>query len=117
MIGNLTPIVKQDPVLTRIRGSFLLSRIANYYPDRFLAFTWLAIAYSPPSAQFSIDDINADSEEKLGYPVFGYWEFFNDPKTAALVDRNVSPRISLSKPTFPTVSKHVLPATFRSSPS
>lgn len=84
-----------NQVPTCIRGSFLLSRIANYYPDRFLAFTWLAIAYSPPGGRFSVDEINADSEEKLGYPFFGYWEFFNDPKTVDLVDRNVSPTIPL----------------------
>ncbi|KAF6240610.1 hypothetical protein HO173_001281 [Letharia columbiana] len=76
-------------------GSFLLSRIANYYPDRFLAFTWLAIAYSPPGGRFSVDEINADSEEKLGYPFFGYWEFFNDPKTVDLVDRNVESFLTL----------------------
>ena len=88
---NATVYSYQQRALTYFRGSFLLSRIANYYPERFLAFTWLAIAYSPPAGKFSVDDINAASERRLGYPFFGYWEFFNDPKTVELVDRNVRP--------------------------
>lgn len=105
-------------MLICIRGSFLLSRIANYYPDRFLAFTWLAIAYSPPSGPFSVDKINADSERELGYPFFGYWEFFNDPKTVELVDHNVSPTSILSTPytQLPTRPDISLP-TLRSNPS
>ena len=81
-----------DLFVVVIRGSILLSRIANYYPDRFLAWTWLAVGYVPPSkGPFPVDEINAASEVRLGYPCFGYWEFFNDPKTVELVDRNVSP--------------------------
>ncbi len=31
-----------------IRGAFTASRLANYYPDRFLAFGFLAVGYYPP---------------------------------------------------------------------
>lgn len=29
------------------------------------------------------------SEKMLGYPIFGYWYFFNDAEAAGLMDRNV----------------------------
>lgn len=29
------------------------------------------------------------SEKMLGYPVFGFWYFFNDAEAAGLMDRNV----------------------------
>lgn len=76
-------------------GSFLLSRVANYYPQRFISFTWLAIAYSAPAGEFSVDKINKESEAKIGYPFFGYWEFFGDPKTVELVDQNVDSFLTL----------------------
>ena len=107
MIGNSHPVYLTNRYhLSCISGSFLLARIVNYYPNRFLALTWLAIGYSPPSGgEFPLDMINADSEALLGYPVFGYWEFFNDPKIVELVDQNVSTHVSRPAPrTLPLFS-------------
>ena len=111
-------VSKQRQVFTCLRGSWVLSRIANYYPDRFLALAWLTIAYSSPSDRFSVDAINAYSEEKLGYPVFGYWEFFNDPETAELLDHNVSPSSLLSRPQIQSfIGLNISFPMLRSSPS
>lgn len=75
--------------LTNDRGSFLLSRTANYFEDRFLAFAWLSIGYSPPGGKFSVDEINAMSRERLGWTVFGYWYFFDEPDAPELLNHNV----------------------------
>ena len=72
-----------------LRGSFLVSRLANYFPERFLKFVFLDVAYQAPTGHFSLDAINDMSEKALGYPIFGYWYFFNDAEAAELMDRNV----------------------------
>ena len=38
---------------------------------------------------FSVDEINKMTEQNLGYPVFGYWHFFNDGDAGKLMDENV----------------------------
>lgn len=80
--------------LTRlfIRGSFLVSRLANYFPERFLKFVFLDVAYQAPTGHLNVDAINDTSEKMLGYPVFGYWYFFNAADAAELMDRNVHTR-------------------------
>ncbi|KZS99619.1 epoxide hydrolase [Laetiporus sulphureus 93-53] len=44
-------------------GCALVSRLANYFPERFLAFAFLAAAL-------------AGTKQVLGYEAYGYWEFF-----------------------------------------
>ena len=41
------------------------------------------------SASFDLEAINKQTEEKLGYPSFGYFHFFNEDGAAALFDRNL----------------------------
>jgi len=33
--------------------------------------------------------VNDATERMLGYPIFGYWHFFNSDDAASLMDRNV----------------------------
>ena len=82
------------------RGSALLSRLANYYSDRFSAYVFLDIGYQSPIDKLSIAQINDISTEKLGYPLFGYWEFLNSTDAAKLMERNVCnyPLIFLHRP-------------------
>ena len=62
----------------------------NYHPSRFTKFAFLDIAYNPPSGPFSIDAINEATEKGLGYPIFGYWHFFNDEDAGKIMDDHVS---------------------------
>ena len=72
------------------RGSFLLSRLANYFPERFTKFAWLDVGYVAPSTEeFFVDAINEVSQQLLGYPIFRYWHFFNDADAGELMDKNV----------------------------
>ena len=57
-----------------------------------MAYVFLDIGYLGPSTNFSVDDANQFSIERLGYPIFGYWPFFNSADAAELLDRNVSSR-------------------------
>ncbi|KAL8653888.1 MAG: hypothetical protein Q9210_001839 [Variospora velana] len=75
-------------------GSFLLSRMANYLPDRISAYAWLALGYYPPFGKFDVDAINDETQRMLGYSTFGYWHFFNAPDAAEIMISN--PEISRS---------------------
>ncbi|KAL9104594.1 MAG: hypothetical protein Q9163_000459 [Psora crenata] len=70
-------------------GSVLLSRLANYYPSRFTKLCWMGVGYSPPtSEEFSIDATNELAKQTLGYPVIGYWHFFNSSDAEELMNQN-----------------------------
>lgn len=76
--------------LISIRGSILLSRLANYHPTRFTKFAWIDVAYQPPTDQkFSVEAINEMTTKALGYPIFAYWLFFNDADAGKLMDDHV----------------------------
>lgn len=76
-------------------GSFLLSRLANYFPERFISFAFVDVAYQAPSGPFSVETINEITEKTFGYPTFGYWYFFNDPDAAELMNRDVSRNLTV----------------------
>lgn len=69
-------------------GSFLLSRLANYFPDRFSKLAFLSVGYNAPTGPFSVDAVNEVSQQMLGYPIFGYLHFFNSVDAAELMDNN-----------------------------
>ena len=70
----------------------MLSRLANYHPDRFLSYAFLDIAYFPPGPGLdyeSIKALNQKSLETFGYEVFGYWLFNDQPDAAKILDDHV----------------------------
>jgi soluble epoxide hydrolase/lipid-phosphate phosphatase len=85
-------------------GSPLLSRLLNYYPLRFEAAVFIDIGYSAPPLALNVTDIEAINNktfQALGYSIFGYWLFFDEPDAADITDAHVrfyvsSCRITLS---------------------
>lgn len=51
----------------------MTSRLANYYPERFLAFGFVSVAYIPPSPDLDVGKLCQLTKEVLGYEEFGYW--------------------------------------------
>lgn len=43
------------------------------HPERFLAFGFISVAYSPPAPDMDVDKINAWTKQALGYEEMGYW--------------------------------------------
>ena len=77
--------------LCECRGSFVLSRLANYYPERFIKFCWMDVGYAVPTGKvWDTDAIDKIAEQILGAPIFGYWHFFNDEDAGPLMERDVS---------------------------
>jgi hypothetical protein len=76
-----------------IRGSFLLSRLANYHPERFSAYVFIDHGYGAPGQSLTpavIQHINSSVQAKLGFSIFGYFLFFNEEDAAKLLDEHVS---------------------------
>jgi soluble epoxide hydrolase / lipid-phosphate phosphatase len=77
-----------------LRGSFLLSRLANYYPSLFTKLVFIDVGYSAPGRGLSLDTIShidTAVQATLGYSIFGYFNFFQDDDAASLLNDNVRP--------------------------
>jgi soluble epoxide hydrolase / lipid-phosphate phosphatase len=71
-------------------GCFLLSRLANYYPERLLSCSFLAVAYRQPGERMNVDAVNAITKSKLGYEIYGYWKFLVQEDAAQILKDHVS---------------------------
>jgi pimeloyl-ACP methyl ester carboxylesterase len=71
-------------------GSFLLSRLANYFPDRLLTCSFLAVPYTKPGDHFDLDMINAMTKTRMGYERFGYIKFFEKDEAGDMLNEHVS---------------------------
>ncbi|KAL8906814.1 MAG: hypothetical protein Q9207_001802 [Kuettlingeria erythrocarpa] len=90
-------------------GSFLLSRLANYHPDRISAYAFLDVGYKPPLGRFDVDELNDETERTLGYPIFGYWHFFNSPDGADIMTDNPATTRALYAADPQTMLHHLCP--------
>ena len=70
-------------------GSPVLSKMAVWYPERFLGLAFLSSGYFPPGRFFDVDAINRESLGKLGYTQYGYWYFFNSFDAGPLISEKV----------------------------
>ena len=73
----------------------MLSRFANYYPERLLSCSFLAAPYRAPGQSMNVDAVNAITKQKLGYEMFGYWKFFEREDAAQILKDHVHFSISL----------------------
>ena len=82
-------------------GSSYLSRIAYYHPTYFSKLVFLNVGYFPPGEPFDLDATNALTIQKPGYPVFGYWYFFNAHDAARVIRGNLERHLALACPADP----------------
>lgn len=78
-----------------IRGSFLLSRLVNYFPARFSRLAFVDVGYTAPGRGLTkecLGYIDTMVNKAVGYSVFGYFVFFDDDDAADLLNDNVSPQ-------------------------
>ncbi|KAL6234786.1 hypothetical protein BDW75DRAFT_211477 [Aspergillus navahoensis] len=69
-------------------GCNLLSRLANYCPNRLLTATFLDVPYSKPGEHFDLKAVNALTRRFLGYERFGYLEFFARSDAGGIIDQH-----------------------------
>ncbi|KAK0441745.1 Alpha/Beta hydrolase protein [Desarmillaria tabescens] len=76
-------------------GCKIISRLANYYPDRFVAFGLLAVGYFPPSTESNYEQFLDLSKKTFGYELFGYWSFFSSEGADKIIEDNMEPFLRL----------------------
>ncbi|KAF5372159.1 hypothetical protein D9758_004952 [Tetrapyrgos nigripes] len=70
--------IEQAVVVAHDWGSQTASRLANYFPERFLSYAFLAVGYFTPTSFATPYEENLNlSKAVLGYENFGYWDFFS----------------------------------------
>ena len=72
------------------RGAKLASRLANWCPERVLAYAFLDIPYWKPFTG-TFEDVLAEQKAKVGYELFGYWYWFSEDDIDAVLQANVRP--------------------------
>ncbi|KIP06414.1 hypothetical protein PHLGIDRAFT_106968 [Phlebiopsis gigantea 11061_1 CR5-6] len=83
-------------------GSASVSRLANWYPERVIAYAFLAVSYSPPrSKNYDYDVFLARLKQKYGYELFGYWGFFNRDDADQVIQDHIESFMSLLWPYDP----------------
>lgn len=56
-------------------GSSAASRLYNHYPNRVVGLVNLNVVYMPPTGdEFNLERYNAMTKERLGRPIFAYWQ-------------------------------------------
>jgi pimeloyl-ACP methyl ester carboxylesterase len=71
-------------------GTILLSRLANYFPERLLSCTFLAVPYSKPGEHFDLDAVNDMTKKVHGKERFGYLKFLVSDCAGDILDQYVS---------------------------
>ena len=67
----------------------MLSRAANFHPDRFLSYSFLATGYSTPAPEgYNVNGLIAYTRQLLGYPTIGYFKFFNMSDAGPIIDKH-----------------------------
>ena len=62
-----------------------------YQPELFTSLAFLATPYSPVGPNpINLTAINTRTEAAFGYPIYGYWTFFNETDAASVVEDHVS---------------------------
>lgn len=68
-------------------GCVLVSRLANYHADRFIAFAFLVGSYVAPS-DATFEDALVYSKQIVGYELLGYWAFFAEADAHKIIEKN-----------------------------
>ncbi|KAI1788084.1 alpha/beta-hydrolase [Ganoderma leucocontextum] len=90
-------------------GSALLSNLAVWHPDRFIAFAWIALSFTPANpVSMNFDKLLPILKEKMGSETYGYWAFFVTPEAPDIVAKNIDSFLDLTYPKDPETWKHWL---------
>ncbi|THU92378.1 alpha/beta-hydrolase [Dendrothele bispora CBS 962.96] len=70
--------VQQSILIGHDWGAKIASRLANYFPQYFSSYAFLAVGYvAPDTFALPYQEQNNASRAVLGYEDFGYWDFFS----------------------------------------
>ncbi|KAI0037025.1 alpha/beta-hydrolase [Vararia minispora EC-137] len=87
--------VKKAVAIGHDWGSFVTSRLAVFYPDRFDAFGFITVGYIPPNPNPDRQATAAKMVQLLGYFPWGYFPFMASEEGAAAVEAHMDSFMSL----------------------
>ncbi|KAB8231984.1 alpha/beta fold hydrolase [Aspergillus alliaceus] len=91
-------------------GCTLLSRMADYFPERLLSCAFLDVPYALPGVRFDLGVVNEMTKAVLGFERFGYVGFLAGKGTGEVLDRYADSFFSLFYPRDPELwVEHVGP--------
>ncbi|KAJ7663048.1 alpha/beta-hydrolase [Mycena rosella] len=88
-------------------GSRVVSRMANYYPDRLVACAFFGVGYGPPTSEYA-DPItqSAQIKQMVGYDLLAYMGYFIQSEAPAFIEKNFDSFLSLLFPQLPETWKN-----------
>ncbi|KAK0203846.1 Alpha/Beta hydrolase protein [Desarmillaria ectypa] len=78
-----------------IGGAVTASRLANYYPDRFLAFGFLALGYYPLNLPKPYEEAII-LKKRIGMELYGYWSVLSENDAHTKLEKNLGSFYSLA---------------------
>ncbi|THG98670.1 hypothetical protein EW026_g3562 [Hermanssonia centrifuga] len=92
-------------------GSKAVSRLANYYPDRFIAYAFFSVAFMPPRpGKVDFNELLKTSKERFGYELYGYQLFFSEDDAPIIIREHIDSFISILWPYVPDIWRtHMAP--------
>ncbi|KAL0572069.1 hypothetical protein V5O48_009887 [Marasmius crinis-equi] len=89
-LGNNVVVIGHD------WGAKVTARLANWFPERFSAFGYLAAGNLPPAFFASpYYELNNLTKAVIGYDLFGYWELFARPGRPQLLEDHLDSLLSV----------------------
>ncbi|KAJ7310693.1 alpha/beta-hydrolase [Mycena albidolilacea] len=88
-------------------GSYVLSRMLHYVPQRISACAFFALGYMPAEGVNTLP-LHGQIAQMVGYDVFAYQRFFLAPDAAVLIEKNIDSFINLLYPEKPESWKDTL---------
>ena len=67
-----------------------MSRIANFFPERLVAYAFFSVGYYPPDLGFDYMKQVQLMKDLMGMEYMGYMEFFDSDAAAQIIEEHVS---------------------------
>ncbi|THH28593.1 hypothetical protein EUX98_g5603 [Antrodiella citrinella] len=101
-----TESVKQAVAIGHDWGSGIVSRLPNFYPDRFVGYAFMNVAWVAPNPNFTLEQFMAQVNSITGYDNFGYWYFFSEEGADKIIEAHIESFMSATFPKEPQTMKH-----------
>jgi len=102
--------VKQAVVVGHDWGAGIVSRLPNFFPERFLAYAYLNVPWLHPDPDYDFEKFLAQSKALIGYEAFGYWIFFSEDGADKIIEDHIESFMCTLFPKDPFAMKHAFAA-------
>ncbi|EKM52130.1 uncharacterized protein PHACADRAFT_262639 [Phanerochaete carnosa HHB-10118-sp] len=86
-------------------GALVVSRLANHYPGRFLAYAFLAVPFVQVTPPMDHEVFLEHTKQRQGRETFGFWSFFSKPDADAIIQAHMDSFVSVLFPHDPEMWK------------